>query len=66
MTMKISTISLREQISKRISSHQSTIDGIGRENNTEWHQRQIKILDSRIAELEWALNLIKQEEEKDV
>lgn len=60
--MKISTTALCEQISKRISNHQSTIDSIGRENNTEWHQRQIKILDSRIAELEWTLNLIKQEE----
>ena len=57
MKTRINIGTLREQISKRIINYKNTMDGIGKEN-TEWHNKQIKILENRVAELEWTLTII--------
>ena len=59
MKTHINIATLREQISKKINNYQKTIEGISKgKDNTEWHNKQIKILESRVTELEWALTLI--------
>jgi hypothetical protein len=50
---------LRVQVSRRIVNYRSTIDGIGKDD-TEWHRKQIKVLESRISELEWVLEIISE------
>jgi hypothetical protein len=48
-------MSLENKINTRIATHKATISGIGNENATEWHKKQIAILEAKIEELEWML-----------
>ncbi len=48
-------MTLQDQIKKRIENYKHTISLIDNSDKTDWHKKQIAVLQGRIEELEWLL-----------